>query len=56
VIVQVKDNQPKLLEHCQTIAAENMPESTYQECPPVIRKRLEKREVEVFSADLAPDN
>jgi Transposase len=56
VIVQVKDNQPKLLEHCQTIAAENMPESTYQGCPPVIRNRLEKREVEVFNADLAPDH
>ena len=49
VIVQVKENQPTLLQDCQTIAQTQPPAAVYQEPVTKARNRIESRKVEVFT-------
>lgn len=49
VIVQVKENQPTLLQDCQTIAQTHPPAAVYQEPVTKARNRIESRQVEVFT-------
>ena len=48
VIVQVKENQPTLLNDCQTTSQTAIPDEVYQEPTTKTRNRIEKRTVEVF--------
>ena len=48
VIVQVKDNQPTLLEDCKTISQTTTPHEVYQESVTKAHGRLETRTVSVF--------
>jgi predicted transposase YbfD/YdcC len=49
VIVQVKENQPTLLQDCQTLAQTQPPAEVYQEPVTKARNRIESRKVEVFT-------
>jgi predicted transposase YbfD/YdcC len=49
VVVQVKGNQPTLLNDAQTITGIQRPNAVYQEPLEKTRNRLEQRQVEVFS-------
>jgi len=49
VIVQVKDNQPTLLQDCQVTAERQLPTTVYQEPPCKTHGRIESRTVEVFT-------
>ena len=49
VIVQVKANQPNLLEDCQRTAATSQAEDVYQEPVTKAHGRIESRQVEVFT-------
>ena len=49
VIVQVKENQPTLLQDCQTLAQTQPPAAVYQEPVTKARNRIESRKVEVFT-------
>ena len=55
VIVQVKGNQKTLFEDCQTIAATQSPDETYQEPITKGHNRIESRSVEVFADPLFRD-
>jgi predicted transposase YbfD/YdcC len=48
VIVQVKENQPTLLNDCQNISQTTIPDEVYQEPFTKTRNRIERRRVEVF--------
>lgn len=48
VIVQVKENQPTLLNDCQVTSQTVHPDDVYQEPATKTRNRIEKRRVEVF--------
>jgi predicted transposase YbfD/YdcC len=48
-IVQVKGNQPTLLDDAQTLTENHAPDAVYQEPLTKTRNRLEQRHVEVFS-------
>ncbi len=50
VVVQVKENQPTLLQDCQTIAATQRPADVYQEPVTKTHNRIESRQVEVFTS------
>jgi predicted transposase YbfD/YdcC len=50
VVVQVKKNQPTLLNDCHTVAETRAPDALYQEPLTKTRNRLEQRQVEVFPA------
>ena len=47
-VIQVKANQPTLLEDCQRVAETQVPDDTYQEAFNKTRNRIEQRRVEVF--------
>lgn len=49
-IVQVKGNQPTLLDDAQTLTGSQVPDAVYEEPFTKTRNRLEQRHVEVFSA------
>ena len=48
-VVQVKENQPTLLQDCQTLAETQRPADVYQEPTTKTRDRIESRKVEVFT-------
>ena len=52
VIVQVKGNQPTLLDDCVRLAQTTLPHETYQEPVTKTRNRIEHRRVEVFISPL----
>jgi predicted transposase YbfD/YdcC len=52
VIVQVKGNQPTLLDDCQRLAQTTLPNETYQEPVTKTRNRIEHRRVDVFISPL----
>lgn len=47
-VIQVKKNQPTLLNDCQTLSESRPPDTVYQEPLTKTRNRLEHRQVEVF--------
>jgi len=49
VVVQVKENQPTLLQDCQVVAHTHAPAEVYQEPVTKTRNRIECRKVEVFT-------
>ena len=55
VIVQVKGNQKTLFEDCQTIAATQLPDETYQEPITKGHNRIESRSAEIFTNPLFRD-
>ncbi len=56
VLVQVKANQPTLLEDCQRTASSTPPVDHYQEPVETQRNRIESRTVDVFSPDQVTDS
>lgn len=56
VIVQVKANQKRLFNDCQTIAATTTPDEIYQEPLTKTRNRLESRQVEIFISPALTDD
>ena len=48
-IVQVKANQPQLLEDCIKTSGNQEPDDTYEEGPGKSRNRIETRKIEVFT-------
>jgi len=55
VIVQVKSNQKRLLNDCQTLAETTTPAEIYQEPVTKTRNRIESRRVEIFIAPTLTD-
>ncbi|MCP4706157.1 MAG: ISAs1 family transposase, partial [candidate division Zixibacteria bacterium] len=55
-ITQVKGNQKRLLNDCQTIAKTTTPDEVYQEPVTKTRNRIESRKVEIFISPTLTDD
>jgi len=55
VIVQVKENQPTLLQDCRVTAETRAPDDVYQEPASKAHNRIERRRIEVFTQPMLSD-